>query len=97
MDSKRILTNLTSRKFLTVLVVQIASVCAIFAPELEHQIADALMRVVGLVVLVAAALGYGKIEGAVDQARVQASAELDKTAMTTPGIFETVDEATDPD
>jgi hypothetical protein len=89
----RILSNLTSRKFLTVLTVQVASVCAIFAPELEGQIADAGMRIVGLVVLVVAALGYGKIEGAVDRERMAAQADIEKTAMTLPDTEEGEDAA----
>ena len=81
MDLKRILTNLTSRKFLAALVVQIASVCAIFAPAMENQIADAGMRIVGLVVLVVAGLGYGKIEADIDKANLadKAGPDADET------------------
>ena len=63
-----LLKRLSSRKFLTALAVQIVAVVAIFAPDQEHQMADAAMRIVGLVVLLLAALGYGAIEASVDKA-----------------------------
>jgi len=85
MELKRILTNLTSRKFLTALVVQIASICAIFAPELESQVADAGMRIVGLVVLLVAGLGYGAIEAGVDKAKMPANEPAETDRESTGG------------
>ena len=70
-----LLKRLSSRKFLTALAVQIVAVVAIFAPDQEHQMADAAMRIVGLVVLLLAALGYGAIEASVDKVNREPPAE----------------------
>jgi len=67
------LIRVSSRKFLTALAVQIVAVIAIFAPEQENELLDAAMRIVGLVVLLLAAIGYGRIEGAIDVANKPAA------------------------
>jgi len=70
------LIRVSSRKFLTALAVQIVAVIAIFAPEQpeqENELLDAAMRIVGLVVLLLAAIGYGRIEGAIDAANKPAA------------------------
>lgn len=72
------LERISSRKFLTALVVQIASVVAIFWPEHEPSAENAAVRIAALIALLLAALGYGKIEGAVDSER---SAVEDQTGQ----------------
>ena len=60
------LERISSRKFLTALVVQIASVVAIFLPQHESTIENAALRIAALATLLLAAIGYGRIEAQVD-------------------------------
>lgn len=60
------LTRLSSRKFLTTLAVQIASVAAVFWPAQHESIQTAALRLAALATLLLAALGYGKIEANLD-------------------------------
>ena len=60
------LQRVSSRKFLTALAVQIASVAAIFWPQQESDLQTAAIRIAALATLLLAALGYGKIEAEVD-------------------------------
>ena len=60
------LQRISSRKFLTALGVQIASVAAIFYPQHESAITGAAVRIAALVTLLLAAIGYGVIEAALD-------------------------------
>ncbi len=62
------LTRLSSRKFLTALAVQMAAVAALFWPRDEAALTSAAIRIAALATLLLAALGYGKIESAVDAA-----------------------------
>ncbi len=62
------LERISSRKFLTALAVQVAAVAALFWPGQESAFNDAALRIAALVVLLLAALGYGKIEAATDTA-----------------------------
>ncbi|MGC9455382.1 MAG: hypothetical protein ACP5HU_11035 [Phycisphaerae bacterium] len=62
------LQRISSRKFLTALAVQTASVAAIFYPAHEQTLLTAAVKVAALATLLLAALGYGKIEAAVDAA-----------------------------
>ncbi len=61
------LIRLSSRKFLTALLVQAASVAAVFWPQEAQGLEAAAVRIAGLLTLLLAALGYGHIEAAVDQ------------------------------
>ena len=63
---RRFLERISSRKFLTVLAVQIASVFAIFHPQHEPSFESAAIRIAALLTALLAALGYGKIEAGVD-------------------------------
>jgi len=64
---EKFLKRISSRKFLTAMAVQIASVVALFCPpEMESELADGAVRIAALVNMVLAALGYGKIEAAID-------------------------------
>ncbi len=60
------LQRLSSRKFLTALAVQVASVAALFWPQQEETLMTAAVRIAALATLLLAALGYGKIEASVD-------------------------------
>lgn len=60
------LKRISSRKFLTALGVQIASVAALFWPQHEETVHTTALRIVALITLLLAALGYGKIEAEVD-------------------------------
>jgi len=60
------LQRISSRKFLTALAVQVASIAAIFWPREESTIETAAVRIAALITLLLAALGYGKIEAGVD-------------------------------
>ncbi len=62
------LQRISSRKFLTALAVQVASVIALFRPGYEGELQSAAIRVAALATLLLAALGYGKIEADVDAA-----------------------------
>jgi len=60
------LERISSRKFLTALAVQAASVAAIFWPQQQDTIETAAIRIAALITLLLAALGYGKIEATID-------------------------------
>ena len=62
------LERISSRKFLTALAVQAASVAAIFWPREESTFETAAVRIAALAALLLAALGYGRIEASVDAA-----------------------------
>lgn len=61
------LQRISSRKFLSALAVQVASVLALFWPAQEQTIFTAAVRIAALAVMLLAALGYGSIEAAVDR------------------------------
>lgn len=74
------LKRLSSRKFLTALAVQIASVAALFYPQHESAFNEAAVRIAALVTLLLAALGYAKIEAALDSQKAQTGqTELERT------------------
>jgi hypothetical protein len=60
------LERISSRKFLTTLAVQVASVAAIFWPQQQSTAETMAVRIAAMITLLLAALGYGKIEGDVD-------------------------------
>ena len=60
------LQRISSRKFLIPLAVQIASEMALFYPQQQDEFQTAAIRIAALATLLLAALGYGKIEAAVD-------------------------------
>ncbi len=64
---RNFLQRISSRKFLTAIAVQTAAVVALFQPEHAETLHDAAMRIAALATLLLAALGYGKIEAAVDR------------------------------
>ena len=64
---RNFLERLSSRKFLTALLVQAAAVAALLWPERESELAEAAVRVAALATLLLAALGYGRIEADVDK------------------------------
>ena len=61
------LQRISSRKFLTALFVQSASVAALFWPRQEETLQTAALRIAALATLLLAAIGYGKIEASVDR------------------------------
>ena len=63
---EKFLKRISSRKFLVAVAVQIASVAAIFWPQHEATISTAAVRIAALATLLLAAIGYGKIEAALD-------------------------------
>jgi len=63
---RRFLQRISSRKFLTTVAVQIASVAALFWPQYESTLTAAAVRIAALLTLLLAALGYGKIEAGLD-------------------------------
>ena len=60
------LQRISSRKFLVALAVQVAAVAALFQPQQADALHDAALRIAALATLLLAALGYGKLEAAVD-------------------------------
>ena len=60
------LERISSRKFLTALAVQVAAVIALLRPGQADQLTDALVRIAALAAMLLAALGYGRIESALD-------------------------------
>ena len=66
------LKRISSRKFLTALAVQAASVAALFWPAHEQTLHTAALRIAALATLLLAAMGYGKIEAGVDAAASRA-------------------------
>lgn len=61
------LQRISSRKFLTALAVQAAGVAAVFWPHHADAAAQAAVQIAGLAAMLLAALGYGRIEAAVDR------------------------------
>lgn len=59
----------TSRKFLVALGAQVAGLVVLFWPEHEQVIVEAVTSTTALLVVVLAALGYIRAEGAVDRER----------------------------
>jgi hypothetical protein len=64
---RNFLQRISSRKFLSAMAVQVAAVVAIFQPEQADTLHDAAIRIAAMLTLLLAALGYGKIEAAVDR------------------------------
>ena len=60
------LERISSRKFLIALAVQAAAVLALFWPEQAEVYQTAAVRIAALITMLLAALGYGKIEAAID-------------------------------
>lgn len=75
---RSILQRLSSRKFLLALSVQVAAVAALFAPDHANALQDAAVRIASLAALLLAALGYGRIEAAVDAAGQGPAVEPDE-------------------
>jgi len=75
------LERISSRKFLTALAVQAASVAAIFWPQYEQTISTAAVRIAALATLLLAAVGYGTIEAGLDREASSAQAGIDKPAL----------------
>lgn len=72
------LERISSRKFLTALAVQAASVAAVFWPHEQSSIETAAVRIAALLTLLLAGLGYGKIEGDVDASQSPGQNEASK-------------------
>ncbi len=66
---RKFLERISSRKFLTTLAVQAASVAALFYPQLESTFDNTALRIAALITLLLAAMGYGKIEANLDTAK----------------------------
>jgi hypothetical protein len=62
------LTRISSRKFLTAITVQAAAIVAFFWPGHGSELNEAAVRIASLATLLLAALGYGRIEAALDEA-----------------------------
>lgn len=60
------LERISSRKFMIALAAQIAAVAALFWPQHASALNEAIVRIAALLTLLLAALGYGRIEAAVD-------------------------------
>jgi hypothetical protein len=69
------LKRISSRKFLTALAVQAASVLALFYPQEESTLTTAAIRIAALLTMLLAALGYGRIEAAVDSKDLSESSQ----------------------
>lgn len=63
---RNFLERISSRKFITAVAVQAASVAAIFWPAQQETLETAATRIAALLTLLLAAIGYGKIEAALD-------------------------------
>jgi hypothetical protein len=61
------LARLSSRKFLAAIAVQVAAVAALFWPDHASALNEAAVRIASLLTLLLAALGYGRIEAAIDE------------------------------
>ncbi len=72
------LERISSRKFLTALAVQAASVAAMFWPQEQSAIESAAVRIAALATLLLAGLGYGKIEGDVDASQTPGGSDSSK-------------------
>ncbi len=64
------LQRISSRKFLTALAVQAAALAALFWPQHESAIGQAATRIAALAAMLLAALGYAKIEAAIDSKHI---------------------------
>ena len=60
------LQRISSRKFLVALAVQVAAVAALFSPGHQGEFQTAAVKIAALITLLLAAMGYGKIEAAID-------------------------------
>ena len=90
------LERVSSRKFLTALAVQVAAVAALFLPEHQSALEAGAVRVAALLTLLLAAMGYGRIESAVDAAA--AGETLDPAASSdAPGDGDFADSPDDSD
>jgi hypothetical protein len=69
------LKRISSRKFLTALAVQAASVLALFYPQEESTLTTAAIRIAALLTMLLAALGYGRIEAGVDSKGLSESSQ----------------------
>ena len=79
------LQRISSRKFLTALAVQVASVVAIFWPQHESTISGAAIRIAALATLLLAAIGYGSIEAGIDAGKAGSpTARYTARAMSSP-------------
>ena len=81
-NMRSFLERISSRKFLTALAVQAASVAAIFWPGQDSTLESAAVRIAALITLLLAALGYGEIEASVDSSN-QIAAD-DQASPTNP-------------
>jgi len=63
------LDRISSRKFLSALAVQVAAVVALFWPEHQDAISESAVRIAALLTMLLAALGYGRLEGAIDASK----------------------------
>ncbi len=61
------LTRISSRKFLTAVTVQAAAIVAFFVPAHGSTLNEAAVRIASLATLLLAAMGYGRIEAALDE------------------------------
>lgn len=64
---RTLLQRISSRKFLTAVAVQAASVLALFWPRHGEALHDGAVRVAALATMLLAALGYGAIEASIDR------------------------------
>jgi hypothetical protein len=69
------LQRISSRKFLVALMVQIAAVAAIAFPQHESQLSAAAVRIAALITMLLAAMGYGKIQAALDASGAESPAD----------------------
>jgi len=69
------LERISSRKFLVALSVQVAAVAALFWPDQAEAYQTAAVRIAALATMLLAALGYGKIEAAIDANNTPTNAE----------------------
>ena len=74
---RNFLERISSRKFLTAVTVQAASLAALLWPQHQSALESAAVKIAALAALLLAAIGYGKIEAAVD--------ETQKANHTDPG------------
>ena len=60
------LQRISSRKFLTAFAVQVGSLAALFWPQYDSAFQSTAVRIAALAAMLLAAIGYGKVEAAVD-------------------------------
>jgi len=77
---KDILRKLSSRKFLTAIVVQVAGIIGLFSPSTGDVAMDLGMRIAALVAIVLGALGYGLIEARLDATSIRTDGESVRAA-----------------